>query len=396
LLLRHLQLTNFRNYASTRLDLPPGSLLFLGDNAQGKSNLLEAVYLLASGRSVRAGNDAEMIGWGAASEAPGDSQPFTRLEAAVERRAGAIQLETIVAGPSTTPGPGGGRAGKRFRVNGIARRAVDFVGQLRAVLFTADDLEIISGPPAGRRQYLDVALSQLDRAYYASLQRYMRIMQQRNASLRRIRDGVAGPDELSLWDDGFTREGAVLIAARAGAVKALRRLAAHAHADLSGDVPESLDLAYKPQLGDEWRNLVPEDATPENVQPVFAAALASQRRRETAAGISLVGPHRDELAINLNGVAAAAFGSRAQIRTATLALRLGEAALLRAANDDPPVLLLDDILSEMDERRRASVLAGLSGFDQVWFTATSGSWLPPDFLAAATVYDVRAGAVTPR
>jgi DNA replication and repair protein RecF len=391
LLVRHLQLTNFRNYSHTSLDLPPGRLLFLGDNAQGKSNLLEAVYLLASGRSVRAGNDAEMIGWAAEAGV----QPFTRLEATVERRAGSVQLESIVAGPSPEPGASG-RTGKRFRVNGIPRRAVDFVGQLRAVLFTADDLDIVSGPPAGRRQFLDVALSQLDRAYYLSLQRYARLMQQRNATLRRIKEGVAGPDELALWDDGFVREGAVLIAARHNAVRALARLVAASHAGLSGAVPETLDLAYEPQLGDEWRGLLPEDATPDNVQPVFAAALASQRRRETAAGISLVGPHRDDLAIDLNGVAAAAFASRAQIRTATLALRLAEAALLRAANDDPPVLLLDDILSEMDERRRASVLAGLSGFDQAWFTATSGSWLPPEFLATCTVYEVRSGALTPR
>ena len=388
MLVRHLQLTNFRNYQSIDLDLPPGRLLFLGDNAQGKSNLLEAVYLLASGRSVRATNDAEMIGW--AAEA--DTQPFTRLDTSVERRAGAVRLETIVAGPSSLPGAST-RAGKRFRVNGIARRAADFVGQLRAVLFTADDLDIISGPPAGRRQFLDIALSQLDRAYYLSLQRYGRIMQQRNATLRRIKEGVAGPDELSLWDEGFAREGAVLIAARRNAVSHLARLAAASHAQLTSDVPETLELAYEPQLGEEWRNLLPHDATPDNVQPLFAAALASQRRRETGAGISLVGPHRDDLAINLNGVAASSFGSRAQIRTATLALRLAEAALLRAAEDDPPVLLLDDIVSELDERRRASVLAGLAGFDQVWFTATSGSWLPSDFVTGCSVFQVSSGAV---
>jgi DNA replication and repair protein RecF len=392
LLVSHLQLTNFRNYQPTTLDLPPGRLLFLGDNAQGKSNLLEAVFLLASGRSVRAGNDAEMIGWGAEAE----PQPFTRLEADVQRRAGVVRLETIVAGPAAGSGPPSGRSGKRFRVNAIARRAIDFVGQLRAVLFTADDLDIVSGPPAGRRQFLDVALSQLDRAYYASLQRYARITQQRNATLRRIREGIAGPDELSLWDDGFTREGAVLIAARQNSVQALRRLAAGELSALSGEAPETLELAYEPQLGDEWRGLVPLEATPENVQPVFAAALTSQRRRESAAGISLVGPHRDELAIKLNGVSAAAYGSRAQIRTVTLALRLAEAALLRAAGDDPPVLLLDDILSEMDERRRVSVLAGLAGFDQVWFTATSGSWLPPEFVAGCAVFDVRGGTISGR
>jgi DNA replication and repair protein RecF len=392
LLVRLLKLTNFRNYQQISLDLPAGRLLFLGDNAQGKSNLLEAVYLLASGRSIRAGNDIEMLGWAAES----DTQPFARLETEVQRRAGDIQLETIVVGPAATPGTGTTRAGKRFRVNGIARRAVDFVGQLRAVLFTADDLDIISGPPAGRRQFLDVALSQLDRAYYASLQRYGRIMQQRNATLRRIKEGIAAPDELSLWDETFSREGAVIIAARRNAVRRLAMLAARSHAELSGEVPERLELEYEPQLGEEWRNLLPEAATLENTQPIFAAALASQRRRETGAGISLVGPHRDDLTIKLNGASASSFGSRAQIRTTALALRLAEAELLRAAEDDPPVLLVDDIVSELDERRRASVLSGLSGFDQVWFTATSGSWLPPEFIAGAAVYDVRAGDVTPR
>jgi DNA replication and repair protein RecF len=392
LLVRHLQLTRFRNYQDAALDLPPGRLLFLGDNAQGKSNLLEAAYLLASGRSVRAAHDAEMLAWGGES----DGQPFARLQTLVQRRAGDVQLETLVVGPSTAPGAAASRAGKRFRVNGIPRRAVDFIGQLRAVLFTADDLDIVSGPPAGRRQFLDSALSQLDRAYYTALRRYARIMQQRNATLRRIKEGIAAPDELSLWDDSFSHEGAVIIAARQNAVQRLAMLAARSHAGLSGVVPETLDLAYEPQLGEEWRGLVPQAATLENTQPVFAAALASQRRRETGAGISLVGPHRDDLAIKLNGASAASFGSRAQIRTAALSLRLAEAELLRAAEDDPPVLLLDDIVSELDERRRASVLAGLSGFDQVWFTATSGSWLPEEFVRAASVFEVASGAVTPR
>jgi DNA replication and repair protein RecF len=392
LYVRRFQLTSFRNYRQLDLTLSPGHLLFLGDNAQGKSNLLEALYLLASGRSVRAANDAEMIGWGAEAE----TQPFARLQAAVERRDGPLQLEALVVGPpadTAAPLQARARGGKRYRVNGIPRRAVDFVGQLRAVLFTADDLEIVSGPPANRRAFLDAALSQLDRAYYAALQRYGRIMQQRNATLRRIKEGIAGPDELALWDEGFTHEGAAIITGRQNALRRLSVLAAEAHASLSASAPETLALAYQPQLGDEWRGLVPEEATVEAVQPLFAAALASQRRRETAAGISLVGPHRDDVSILLNGVAASAFGSRAQIRTAALSLRLAEAGLLRAAADDPPVLLLDDIVSELDEKRRDSVLSGLAGFDQVWFTATSGSWLPARFVAGCTTYRVAGGEV---
>ena len=385
---RRFQLTGFRNYRSLDLEPPAGTLLFLGDNAQGKSNLLEALALLAIGKSVRAGQDAEMIGWGQEEGV----QPFARVRASVERRRGSVDLETIVAGQSL-PGAPPARAGKRFRVNGIARRAVDFVGQLRAVLFTADDLDIVSGPPANRRAFLDTALAQSDRGYYQAQQRYGRILQQRNATLKRIREGVAGVDELMLWDDTFTREAATIMAARQRAVRRLGDLAAESHVRLSGSALELLELTYQPQLGDQFRDLLPLDATEANLQPLLATALAGQRRRETAAGLSLVGPHRDDVAILLNGVAASSFGSRAQIRTAALSIRLAEAELLSIAGD-PPVLLLDDILSEMDEKRREAVLGGLGGFDQVWITATAGSPLPQQFISDAKTYTVADGVVS--
>ena len=388
--LRRLQLTSFRTYRDLDLNLEPGHLLFTGDNAQGKSNLLEAVQLLASGRSVRASADSEMIAWRSESE----GQPFARLQAAAERRGGAVQLEALVVGQATTE-DATTRAGKRFRVNGIPRRAIDFVGQLKSVLFTADDLELVSGSPATRRTYLDTALSQLDRAYYGALQRYSRIIQQRNASLRRIREGVAGADELLLWDDTLAREAAVVITARQRFIRLLGEASARAHRELAGAAVEDLSVTYEPALGEEWRNLLSESGSLSTVQSLFSAALASQRRREIAAGLSLVGPHRDDLAIYLNGVSAASFGSRAQIRTAALALRLGEARLLQAEAGDPPVLLLDDIVSELDEGRRRSVLDGVAGFEQVWFTATGAAWLPPEFIAACRKYRVENGGVSP-
>jgi DNA replication and repair protein RecF len=262
------------------------------------------------------------------------------------------------------------------------------------VLFTADDLEIISGAPSLRRQYLDSCLSQVDRAYYAALQRYGRLLQQRNATLRRLKEGLAGPDELALWDDSFSREGAVIIAARRNAVLRLAELASAAYRELS-DAQEDLGLTYEPQLGEQWRDLLPAPTTNEGAQSLFAAALAGQRRREIGAGISLVGPHRDDVSVRLNGVSAASFGSRAQVRTAALALRRAEARLISDASGDPPVLLLDDIVSELDSRRRRSVLAGLEGFDQVWFTATGDAWLPDEFVAGCRPFTVRGGNVTP-
>jgi DNA replication and repair protein RecF len=388
--LSRLQLTSFRNYSNLNFEVPDGRLLFLGGNAQGKSNLLEAVHLLASGKSSRASSDSELLAWEQQAETP---QPFARLTGAVERLEGDVQLEMLVVGPPQESLSRVQRSGKRFRVNGIPRRAVDFVGQLRAVLFTADDLDIISGGPSLRRQYLDSALSQLDRAYHAALQRYGRILLQRNATLRRMRENVAAPDELALWDENFSREAAIVVAVRARAVQTLSETAVLAHTELAGAANESLALSYEPALGGDWRAMLPPEVTSESVRPLIAAALAGNRRREISAGVTLTGPHRDDVAIMLNGVSAASYGSRAQIRTAALALRLAEARLLMTGNADPPVILLDDIVSELDEQRRRSVIEGVAGFDQVWFTATTGSWLPDDFVSSCAVYRVHAGQI---
>ena len=298
------------------------------------------------------------------------------MQATVHGRGGELQLETLVAGPSQTPG---GRGGKRFRVNGIPKRGVDFVGSLRAVLFTADDLEIISGPPATRRGYLDAALSQANRAYHVSLQNYGRVMQQRNATLKRIKDGMAGVDELMLWDDTFANEAANIISMRQERCSAwarwrrnrIRSYRARARRWPS-PTRRSLAMSFDPCCSRRLRRRRCGRCSP------------WRRPRRDAArwrpGLSLVGPHRDDVSIKLNGVAASSFGSRAQIRTAALSLRLAEARMLRMDGDDPPVLLLDDIVSELDERRRASVLEGVAGFEQVWFTATTGSWLPEGFV----------------
>jgi DNA replication and repair protein RecF len=388
----HLQLRNFRNYRELDIDLPTGNLLFLGDNAQGKSNLLEAVYLLATAKSARASADAEVIGW----QAEAAPQPVARVAATVERRQGDVGLEVAIVGaaPSAVAAMQARRAGKRLRVNAIPRRAIDLVGQLRAVLFTADDLDIVNGSPAERRRYLDVTLSQIDRRYYASLQRYTRIVQQRNAALRRVKEGKASPDELPFWDESLAREGSVIVAGRLAACARLAPLAASAHRDLSGAAAEALELDYQPRLGEDWLRLLPERAEPAAAERIIAAALVAQRRREVAAGVSLVGPHRDDIVFSINGAPAAAYASRAQIRTATLALRLAEARLLEEDAGDPPVLLLDDILSELDERRRASVLESIAGADQAWFTATDAGALPDSFLSRTTVYRVQAGAIT--
>ncbi len=230
--IKHLSLQNFRNYKKQDLDLSRGLTLLLGDNAQGKSNLLEAAFLLATTRSERTSTDADLIGWDALK----GTQPVTRVVAQIERANGPLELEVIIAGRPSKGRAKQWTASKKLRVNGVPRRSIDVVGQLTAVLFTTEDLELISGPPSGRRRYLDVTLSQLDPQYFRARQQYEKVMTQRNALLRRIQMGDAKPSELDFWDEELSHEGAFLTAERAQAVDSLAAHAAAAHRKLSGGV----------------------------------------------------------------------------------------------------------------------------------------------------------------
>jgi DNA replication and repair protein RecF len=383
---RHLALTQYRNYRRQELDLDRGVTVLLGDNAQGKSNLLEAVLLLATTRSERAQTDAELIGW----DALGEPQPVARVEALVERRDGPLELQVIVVGR-----PGAGREGrlgasKRLRVNGVPRRAVDVVGQLTAVLFTTDDMELISGAPAGRRRFLDVMLSQIEPPYVRARQQYEKVVTRRNALLRRIQSGDAGEDELSFWDAGLAREGALLTRERAAAVAVLARHARDAHAGLSGGL-EELSVAYQPRLlgWDAARVLKKQ----QDLERALADAMAASRPRDIGAGMTLTGPHRDDLSLSLNGQPAPSFASRGQQRTAALALRLAEARFMADRTGDLPVVLLDDVLSELDEGRRRAVLESLGGWDQLIITSADADRFDEGLPADTKVVRVRAGTI---
>lgn len=388
---RHLSLTNFRNYRRLELDLPSGRLLFLGENAQGKTNLLEAVYLLSTMRSLRAGTDAELINWEAAQADPG----VARLEAEADRNSGPVKVEMAVQARSNAGRgrDGEGRALKRLRVNGAVKRASEALGQINSVFFTSQDMELISGSPSLRRRYLDITLTQADRRYLRALQQYNRTLVQRNALLKRIQAGVAHREELAFWDTQAAQSGAYVVAARARTIERLDALAREAQSFLSGQ-RERLELVYRPQWATGWESARIASADEGESTEAYLRTLAEGREREIGAGVTLSGPHRDDLLFLLDGRSAAAYASRAQARTAALSLRLAEARFLLAGSGDHPVLLLDDVLSEMDEGRRAGVLEAIAGFDQVWVTSAEkgeGAALLPE----ARVYAVRAGEVTP-
>jgi DNA replication and repair protein RecF len=276
---------------------------------------------------------------------------------------------------------------KSLRVNGIKRTASEFVGTFNVVAFAVEDIELVTGGPAVRRRYLDILISQVDPAYLKALQRYQKVTTQRNNMLRLIRERRAGLDELHFWDERLCEEGAVIIERRSIAVDQLTPLAVKSHARLA-DGDDGLSLTYLPELGPGER---PSKLRASEIKDTLTQSLAVIRDREIARGVSVVGPHRDELAISLHERDAGSYSSRGQARTIALSLKLAEGMLVSEATGRSPVLALDDVLSELDLRRRRLVLEAAGEYEQVLVTTTDFSLIEPEFLEAASQFQVDGG-----
>lgn len=380
-----LQIANFRNYGHVGLKLDRGLNLFVGENAQGKSNLLEAIYLLSTLRSSRASNDADLV----RRDLLGSDFPVARLACEVERSAGNLQMEVAIVGRTTDASH---RAGKRVRVNGVPKRASDAVGQLAAVLFTTLDIDIVAGPPLMRRRYLDMMISQVDRGYLRAMQRYAKVLQQRNSLLKRIQAREASAGELNFWDQELAHAGGVIMQARAEALGHIVPQSTFQMERLS-DGLEMLQMTYKPAMGGMTDTDSPIDETEWTAR--MLRSLSNLRAREIGAGATLVGPHRDDVLVEIDNMPADSFASRAQQRTAALSMRLAEASYLRRALGDDPVVLLDDVLSELDARRRRGVLEFFDSFQQTIVTTADPDRLREVMTRAAGRFVVAAGAITP-
>ena len=381
----HISLTNFRNYARLELDLQPGMILFEGENGAGKSNLLEAMYLLAVARSPRASTERELV-----RRSNGEGEFYTQVAANVERQDDSVNLQINFrsvsappAGASTATAPRVMSAQKYFRVNGAPRRASTLIGHLNAVMFSADDLEIVYGAPSVRRRYLNILISQTDREYLGAIQRYERVLRQRNHLLRQIRDGSARINELAFWDDELVKEGICIVAQRLAAVRLLSEGANPMYARLSGG-SETLAVSYQPNVA------LPDgaDVSRDSIAELMGAKLKEQRRQELARGITVTGPHRDDLALTLDGMEAAAFASRGQTRTAVLALKLAEAEYLKRRRGQEPVILLDDVLSELDAARREQVLGHAAQYHQALITTADREAIAPQLRSGTARFRV--------
>ena len=377
--LAHLSLINFRSFRQLDLDLPKGVAVLHGDNAQGKTNLLEAVYLLSIAKSFRAQNERELVNREAAQE-----QGQALASGLFMRKDGRLKVSVGFqwAAPEQSGEP---LVRKQVRVNGVARTAADLVGLANAVLFSAQDVELVFGAPSQRRRFLDILISQVDPLYLRSLQRYQRVLFQRNQLLKTLRDGRASPEEMAFWDAELVKEGASIVLRRLEALDALTPLAQETHQQLTTGA-EALRMEYACSVRTSQRD---------GVAVALAEALQAGKGREMAAGATLVGPHRDDLRLLIGGVEAGAYASRGQARTAGLALRLAEAAYLAACKGEAPVLLLDDVLSELDASRRRHVLERAAAHDQALITTTDLSPIGTPFLDHAAKLRVDGGAVYP-
>jgi DNA replication and repair protein RecF len=358
LVLRTLRLRNHRNYSELDLRPGPGLNVFIGANGQGKTNLLEAVAMLALSSSPRARRESELVG---------PVAPASRIEAEIE--SGAIRREIRISLEVD-----GERTRRTIEVDGARRRAFDLPGHFRVALFWPDDLGLVKAGPDLRRRFLNQMLVQVEPGYARALAGLRRVLEQRNSLLKRIAGGEGGDDMLDAWDEELVRVSAEIVGARAKATSQMEPEAARCHAQIAAG--ERLQIQY---LG-----------PPENL----AQAVQNSRAEDLRRGSTSVGPHRDDLQVLLDGQEARSFASQGQQRTAVVSLKLAEARLLETRAGERPVLLLDDVLSELDGDRRAALLAEVAGGGQVIITSVEAGPFPPELIARAMVWAVDGGKIT--
>jgi DNA replication and repair protein RecF len=394
-----LSLANFRNYIRLALDIPRRITVLQGANAQGKTNFLESIYYLSAARSPYAASDAQLVNWLAKE----DDLPHMRITAEVARQDAQTRIEITLAQDSS-----GSSYRKHIRINGAPKRVMDLLGQVNAVLFVPQDIALIDGSPSERRRYLNVTLCQVDSVYCRTLRRYMRVLEQRNHLLRSLRDRGGARDQLDYWDKELAKNGAQMIARRQQAVLELETLAQLIHSDLSGG-RERLRLRYVPTFDpgqprtDEQQmtldlDLPPPVSIPQDVETIydtFLQVLRNSRRQEIQRGMTLTGPHRDDLRFLDGQIDLHMYGSRGQQRTAVLALKLAEVSWMAKTTGEQPILLLDDVMSELDLYRRRYLCEQMERVEQAIITTTDMDDLAPDLLQRSSLYHVSEGRLEP-
>ncbi|MBG1269242.1 DNA replication/repair protein RecF [Nostoc sp. WHI] len=381
--LKTINLRQFRNYQDQKVDFTAAKTILVGNNAQGKSNLLEAVELLATLRSHRMTRDRDLVQEG---------EVIAQINATLERETGVSDLTLTLR-----------RNGRRsVALNGESiRRQMDFLGVLNAVQFSSLDLELVRGGPEGRRNWLDTLLIQLEPVYAHILQQYNHVLRQRNAFLKKTQNSALSTQhsalstqhsalstqhsELALWDAQLATTGTRVIRRRDRAIQRLAPIATAWHGSISGST-EILQIKYLP-------NIPLEDKHPEEVQQAFLVKIQQRAVAEMHQGTTLVGPHRDEIELTINQTPARQYGSQGQQRTLVLALKLAELQLIEEVVKEPPLLLLDDVLAELDLSRQNQLLDAIQDRFQTLITTTHLGSFDSQWLKSSQILFVKAGEI---
>jgi DNA replication and repair protein RecF len=408
--LKHLSLTNFRKFTRLDIDIPRRVVVLVGSNAQGKTSVLEAIYFLAAFTSFQTHADRQIVNFHEAKNGP---LTVTRLVAEYQRSKSKHRIEArLILEPMGVLNSQ--RLRKEVLLDGVKRSVNEVVGHFNAVIFVPQMSQIVEGAPEDRRRYLNLALAQSTPAYARILSEYNQALTQRNALLKLLGErGGSGDkrstphsgsvDHLEVWDEALTRLGAQIILWRIEAIQQIERLASRVHHELTRG-SEILRLAYEPafdplprpegQLGLKIDTIVDRSHLElEEIGEGFRARLRELRGEEIARGVTTIGPHRDELRFLANNIDLGSYGSRGQVRTTLLSLKLAEMNWMKDRTGEWPVILLDEVMAELDAERRADLMKYIGQSEQVLFTTTDLNGFSKEFVDSVEVWRVGDGKV---
>ncbi len=398
--LKHLSLTNFRSLTRLDVELPRRVAVLVGSNAQGKTSVLEAIYFLAAFTSFQTHIDRQIVNFHEAK----NPLAVARLVADYQRGKIKHRLEVrLILEPS---GVNGQRLRKEILLDGAKRQVNDVIGHFNAVIFVPQMSQIIEGGPDERRRYLNLALAQAVHSYARVLGEYNQALTQRNALLKTLNERGGDGSQLQVWDEALAKFGAQIILWRIEAIQQIERLAARVHHELTRGA-EILRLAYEPaydplpkpngQLGLKIDTHIDRSSIQlDEIQSGFIERLQAIRSEEIARGVTTIGPHRDDLRFVINKADVGDYGSRGQMRTTLLALKLAEVEWMKERTGEWPVILLDEVMAELDGHRRADLLKYIDKDQQVLFTTTDLDLFAPEFVDQADIWDVQAGVINVR
>ena len=366
--LTNLQLQNFRNYESVQLEFTDGVHVFIGENAQGKTNLMESIYALAMTKSHRTINDKELIGW---------NKEFATIKGTVEKTATKTNLELQFS-----------KKGKIAKVNYLEqKRLSSYLGNLNVILFAPENLTLVKGSPQNRRKFVDMELGQMSSLYLYDLVEYNRVLKQRNTYLKQLAIKKKQPDEyLDVLSEMLSELASKIVFHRLDFMKQLEALAIPIHDQLSLG-REKFSVSYQATIPLE------DGLTPSQMKEIYIDQFKKNQTREADQATTLIGPHRDDLIFYLNEIPVQTYGSQGQQRSTVLSLKLAEIELMKLSTGEYPLLLLDDVLSELDDDRQTHLIKAIENKVQTFITTTSLDGIKQQFINEPVVIPIEKGTI---